>query len=276
MKGRSSLLSGISRSVLVGLLVLCISSCIALIGGGNTAQASETNPTLTLHLLKAQHEQEGQNSILPGKANSPAGAGYIYQAIKLDASKIRVEAAKLKSEPSSMQERLTSIVVARQAEYKDASGLVFYGVSDANGVITTSKNQTEGVWLKGASLNTANSSLSGGSPAVFDGTIAATSYWLVSLVGSPQGVTVRTDPCVIQLPTLSSSEEASLFNVDVYPKLDIQESQVRPTKVDKTAQGQEKLAKSGSSVLAPLVLMGILLSAGLATSLMVRSVKKKN
>lgn len=202
MKG-SFLPSDTAKRILRWLTLFVVCCGLVLAGGTTRALAAPSTPSLTLHLLKTQTDQGGTGSILPGSSNSPAGSGYVYQAVKLDRTKVRRVTAGLASSPATVQKQLTTAVIADQTSFKDPSNTQFYGASDSDGIITTSYSaQPEGVWLDGASLDVNTATLSGGSAAEFDGTAAAPSYWLVSLVAAPRGITVRTDPCVIQLPNL--------------------------------------------------------------------------
>lgn len=194
--------------------------------------------------------------------HSPAGAGYVYRAAKLDRNKVRQFTDGMRPSPTHVQKRLTAEVTANQAAYKDPSGLEFYGASDADGIITTSTvPQSQGVWLKGARLDLNSASLSGGEPAAFDGTASSPSYWLVTFVAAPKGVTVRTDACVIQLPNLATANGSPLFQVDVYPKLDIKDSHVLPGNKVKPNGG---LAHTGVSLLVPAGLTSLFLILGTA------------
>lgn len=259
MKGNSSR-SGMAARVIfwvMTFLVLCGLSCI---GTSIPAVATPGEPSLTLHLLKTQHGQGGQGSLLPAATNSPAGAGYVYRAVKLDRNKVKQFTDGMRPSPSHVQERLTAEVTAKQAVYRDSSGLEFYGASDADGIISTSTvTQSQGVWLKGARLDFNSASLSGGVPAEFDGTAASPSYWFVSLVAAPKGVTVRTDACVIQLPNLAAAGGSPLFQVDVYPKLDINDGHVLPGNKVKPNGG---LARTGASLLVPGGLISLFLILG--------------
>lgn len=261
MKG-NTLPSDTTKRVVRWLTMLVVCCGLVLVGGATRAMAAPGAPSLTLHLLKTQAGQGGTGSILPGNSNSPAGSGYVYQAVKLDRTKVRRVTAGLASSPSTVQQRLTSAVVADQASFKDPSNTQFYGASDSNGIITTSYSaQTEGVWLDGASLDVNTATLSGGTAAEFDGTAVTPSYWLVSLVAAPRGITVRTDPCVIQLPNLDSSTGSATFQVDVYPKLNLNQGNVVPGN-NKVQQGSKPLASTGSPMIGPMVLLTLFLLIG--------------
>lgn len=254
--------SGMAMRVIHWAMAFLVLSGLICMGTSIPAEAVPAEPSLTLHLLKTQHGHSGQESILPAAANSPAGAGYVYRAAKLDRNKVKQFTDGMRPSPTHVQERLTAEVTANQAAYKDPSGLEFYGASDADGIITTSTvPQSQGVWLKGARLDLNSASLSGGEPAAFDGTASSPSYWLVTFVAAPKGVTVRTDACVIQLPNLATANGSPLFQVDVYPKLDIKDGHVLPGNKVKPNGG---LAHTGVSLLVPAGLTSLFLILGTA------------
>lgn len=271
MKG-NSMPSDTAKRVVRWLTMLVVCCGLVLVSGATRAQAAPVTPSLTLHLLKTRTGQGEAGSILPGNSNSPAGSGYVYQAVKLDRTKVRNLTAGLASSPETVQKRLTATVIADQASFKDPSNTQFYGASDSNGIITTSYSaQTEGVWLDGASLDVNTATLSGGTAAEFDGTAAAPSYWLVSLVAAPRGITVRTDPCVIQLPNLGSSAGSATFQVDVYPKLNINQGHVVPG--NKVKPGSKPLANTGLSMIGPMILLTLSLMVGTSLILVVKGSK---
>ena len=263
----SSLRAGKTKRVLLWLVVSVVSCGLMLAGGLTHAVASTADPTLTLTLLETQNNAD---SILPGSSNPPAGPGYIYKAVKLNRGKINLAAADLASSPETLQKNLTSAVIADPDSFKDSSNTEFYGVSDTNGVITTSSTtQPEGIWLEGAQLDVNSATLSGGTAAHLGGTEEEPTYWMVSLVAAPHGVTVRTDPCVVQLPTLVPGGSPT-FQVDVYPKLDISKSDVVPG----SAVSIQHLSKTGSSLILPLILLAVFLVLGVVV--LVMAVKKRH
>lgn len=262
-----SLLAAKTKRILLWLVASAVSCGLMLAGGLSQAAADTTDPTLTLTLLETQNNKD---SILPGSSNPPAGPGYIYQAVKLDRGKVNLAAADLAASPETLQKNLTSTVIADPDAFKDSSNTEFYGVSDSNGVITTSSTtQPEGIWLDGAQFDINSATLSGGTAAQLGGTDTEPTYWMVSLVAAPHGVTVRTDPCVVQLPTLVAGSSPT-FQVDVYPKLDINRAEVLPGSADTI----QSLSKTGSSVVLPLALLAVFLILGV--TVLALTMKKRN
>ncbi|MCT6810157.1 MAG: hypothetical protein M3028_01420, partial [Bifidobacterium sp.] len=185
------------------------------------AEAETVNPTLTVQLKRGHSGQGGQNDILPSAPVS-AGAGYVFRALKLDAGtlKSRVEALDHNPGADKAQAAISNEVAANPDAFKDKTQPAeYYGVSDQNGTITNaSEAKSQGVWLTGANLDLDASSLTGGSPAVFDGDYFHASYWLVTLVATPKNAKVKTDPVVVQLPLYREQGEVHpLYDVTISP-----------------------------------------------------------
>lgn len=249
-------------TVTTGRLATRLLSCLAALAAvgmvlifGATPALADSNPTLTLRLLKSPKGKQGQSVILPGQMSS-AGAGYVFRAVKLDRGKVR---SFTHSHTGDMQKKLNEAVSADLAGYRDVSGIEYYGASDVNGIIgTRSEQKAQGVWLQDARVNMADGTLTGGVPASFGGTTETPTYWFVSLVAGPKGASARTDSCVIQLPTLTGSDSRGVYNVNVYPKLTV-DKRTDPKHVTKHTG---LLANTGGSVLPPVFLMLVLMVSG--------------
>ena len=234
------------------------------------AEAETVNPTLTVQLKRGHSGQGGQNDILPSAPVS-AGAGYVFRALRLDAGtlKSRVEALDHNPGADKAQAAISNEVAANPDAFKDkAQPAEYYGVSDQGGTITNSSEaKSQGVWLTGAQLDSDVPSLTGGSPAVFDGDYFHASYWLVTLVATPKNAKVKADPVVVQLPLYREQGEVHpLYDVTISPKL-VDVPQVVPV----VRPGPGKLAATGVSMVAPGVLLMILAMMGLYLAIVARS-----
>lgn len=260
-------------TVTSGRLAKRLLSCLAALAAvgmalvfGVTPALADSNPTLTLRLLKSPKGKQDQSVILPGRMSS-AGAGYVFRAAKLDRDRVRTFThSSAGAHTGDMQKKLNEAVSADLAGFRDISGTEYYGVSDASGIISTdSKQRAQGVWLKGASVNMSDGTVTGGTPAGFEGSAEIPTYWFVSLVTGPKGISVRTDSCVIQLPTLTGSDSEGVFDVNVYPKLTIEKHAGSKHVTKQTGL----LANTGGSVQVPLLLVFVLMASG--ACLVVRS-----
>ena len=234
------------------------------------AEAATVNPTLTVQLKRGHSGQGGQNDILPSAPVS-AGAGYVFRALRLDAStlKSRVEALDHNPGADKAQAAVSNEVAANPDAFKDkAQPAEYYGVSDQGGTITNSSEaKSQGVWLTGAQLDSDVPSLTGGSPAVFDGDYFHASYWLVTLVATPKNAKVKADPVVVQLPLYREQGEVHpLYDVTISPKL-VDVPQVVPV----VRPGPGKLAATGVSMVAPGILLMILAMMGLYLAVVAHS-----
>ena len=234
------------------------------------AEAETVNPTLTVQLKRGHSGQGGQNDILPSAPVS-AGAGYVFRALRLDAStlKSRVEALDHNPGADKAQAAISNEVAANPDAFKDkAQPAEYYGVSDQGGTITNSSEaKSQGVWLTGAQLDSDVPSLTGGSPAVFDGDYFHASYWLVTLVATPKNAKVKADPVVVQLPLYREQGEVHpLYDVTISPKL-VDVPQVVPV----VRPGPGKLAATGVSMVAPGILLMILAMMGLYLAVVAHS-----
>lgn len=256
----------VMSSRLARRLLSCLSVLVAvgtLFALAVTPAYADTNPSLTLRLLKSPQVGQGQSVILPGQMSS-AGAGFVFRAVKLDRAKVRPLTDSSTGAQVNVQKKLNDAVASNLAAYRDSSGVEYYGVSDASGVITNdSTARAQGVWLDGAALNVVDGTLSGGVPATFSGTTETPTYWFVTLVAGPKGVAVRTDSSVIQLPTLTGANGAGVFDVTIYPKLAMGGA---GDPSHKTVQ-VGALANTGSTVLLPLLCIVTFLASGLCLSL---------
>ena len=261
----------LTRRVLPCLIVVL--ACLGLTAFDMTpaAEAATVNPTLTVQLKRGHSGQGGQNDILPSSPVS-AGAGYVFRALRLDAGtlKSRVEALDHNPGADKAQGAISNEVAANPDAFKDKTQPAeYYGVSDQNGTITNaSEAKSQGVWLTGANLDLDASSLTGGSPAVFDGDYFHASYWLVTLVATPKNAKVKTDPVVVQLPLYREQGEVHpLYDVTISPKL-VDVPQVVPVV---RSGGPGKLAATGVSMVAPGILLMILAMMGLYLAVVARS-----
>ena len=235
-----------------------------------TAEAETVNPTLTVQLKKGHSGQGDQKDILPSAPIS-AGAGYVFRALRLDVGtmKSRVEALDHNASADKAQEAISKEVAANPDAFKDKTKPAeYYGVSDQEGTITNaSEAKSQGVWLTGANLDLDAPSLSGGSPAVFDGDYFHASYWLVTLVATPKNAKVKADPVVVQLPLYREQGEVHpLYDVTISPKL-VDVPQIVPI----VRSGPGKLAATGVSMVAPGILLMILALMGLNLAVVARS-----
>ncbi|WP_445339675.1 hypothetical protein [Bifidobacterium sp. ESL0825] len=235
-----------------------------------TAEAETVNPTLTVQLKKGHSGQGDQKDILPSAPIS-AGAGYVFRALRLDVGtmKSRVEALDHNASADKAQEAISKEVAANPDAFKDKTKPAeYYGVSDQEGTITNaSEAKSQGVWLTGANLDLDAPSLSGGSPAVFDGDYFHASYWLVTLVATPKNAKVKADPVVVQLPLYREQGEVHpLYDVTISPKL-VDVPQIVPI----VRSGPGKLAATGVSMVAPGILLMILALMGLYLAVVARS-----
>ena len=195
----------------------------------------------------------------------------MFRALRLDAGtlKSRVEALDHNPGADKAQAAISNEVAANPDAFKDKTQPAeYYGVSDEEGTITNaSEAKSQGVWLTGANLDLDAPSLTGGSPAVFDGDYFHASYWLITLVATPKNAKVKADPVVVQLPLYREQGEVHpLYDVTISPKLvDI------PQVVPVVRSGPGKLAATGVSMVAPGILLMILAMMGLYLAVVARS-----
>ena len=246
------------------------------------AEAATVSPTLTVQLKKGHSGQGDQNNILPSAPVS-AGAGYVFRALRLDAGTLKNRVEVLDHNPGAdkAQAAISNEVAANPDAFKDKTHSdEYYGVSDQDGTITnTSEAKSQGVWLTGAHLDLESSSLTGGSPAVFDGDYFNASYWLVTLVAPPKGEKVKVDPVVVQLPLyLEQGDVHPLYDVTISPKLvDVPQDEYQngngngTTTIPVVRSGPRKLAATGVSLVAPGILLMVLVAMGIYLAVAARS-----
>ena len=274
----------LTRRVLPCLIVVL--ACLGLTAFDMTpaADAATVNPTLTVQLKRGHSGKGVQNDILPSAPVS-AGAGYIFRALRLDASTLKSRVKALDQNPGAdkAQAAISSEVAANPDAFKDKKQPAdYYGVSDQAGTITNaSEAKSQGVWLTGAHLDLEASTLTGGSPAVFDGDYFNASYWLVTLVSPPKSEKVKVDPVVVQLPLYRKQGEVHpLYDVTISPKLvDVPQDEFQngtqtgngTQTVPVARSGPRKLAATGVSMVAPGILLLILAVMGLYLAIVARS-----
>ncbi len=277
----------LTRRVLPCLIV--VMACLGLTAFDMTpaAEAATVNPTLTVQLKRGHSGQGGQNDILPSAPVS-AGAGYVFRALRLDASTLKSRVQALDHNPGAdkAQAAISSEVAANPDAFKDKKQPAeYYGVSDQDGTITNaSEAKSQGVWLTGAHLDLEASTLTGGSPAVFDGDYFNASYWLVTLVAPPKSEKVKVDPVVVQLPLYREQGEVHpLYEVTISPKLVDVPQNAFPNgdqsgngakTVPVVRSGPRKLAATGVSMVAPGILLLVLAAMGLYLAVVARSWNK--
>ena len=204
------------------LTTLCVAAAsFALVS--TPALAANPAPTLSVHVTEGttggSESNNNDGAQLPQEPE-PAGAGFIYELILLDADKVA-------DTPGTQAER-TQTVLSNLSAYTllvDGKPVSVLGVSDSNGNITTAdaalENPEPGVWVSGGTI--ANGTITGGTAYLFSGTDIDPQYWYLKLVYHPAGLEIqRSEPGLVALPYVSISGDSEYpqtnYDVNVYPK----------------------------------------------------------
>ena len=205
------------------LTMLCVAAAASTLVSV-PALAAEQNPTLTVHVTEGtagSASENGDGAELPqNQQPQSAGAGFIYELIRLDADKVA-------SAPGNQAEA-TKTVLSNIDDYTllvDGAKVSVLGVSDNKGDITTtgaaSDNPAAGTWVTGGSIK--NGTVDGGTAYQFEGTTLNPQYWYLRLVYHPAGLEIqRSEPGLVALPYVESAGDSTgskiIYDVNVYPK----------------------------------------------------------
>ena len=188
------------------------------------ALAVDPSPTLSVHVTEGTTGEgasnEGGVQLPQDQEPQSAGAGFVYELIRLDADKVA-------DTPGTQAER-TRIVLTNIDDYillVDGSRVSVLGVSDSHGDITTASDGSgdpePGTWVSGGTIT--NGTVDGGTAYQFEGTDQDPQYWYLRLVYHPAGLEIqRSEPGLVALPYVYSSGDSTnpetTYDVNVYPK----------------------------------------------------------